>query len=119
MKDKIGIWTSLICLIHCLVLPLFVTVIPFLSGLSQPMEIFLIGVAFVIGLLSFIDNYIKHKYIRPLLIFIGGFIQISISHYLDVEWINITGLVSLIVAHWINYKEIQKRDGCHPHGCKH
>ena len=119
MKDKLGIWTSFICLIHCLVFPLLATTFPIFLQLDMKVELFLIGIAFLIGTLSFLDNVIKHKYFISLVLFFSGFLAIFGGVIHNYETLHILGLFILIVAHYLNYKKIKQSDGCHPHGCKH
>jgi len=118
MKDKIGIITSITCLIHCLIFPILGTLFPIFLDLEEPVEVGLLLLALIIGGLSFLENVIKHKYYTSLILFIigfgfliGGVYQGEIS-----TWI---GLIVLILSHYLNYKNIQKKDGCHPHGCQH
>lgn len=118
--DKFGAWTSLLCLIHCLGFPVLATVLPFLTNISSSVEWFFIIFAFIFGTMSFIDNYLRHKYIWSLVLFVVGFFLI-VSHkvFASMEYYHLIGLLLLIVAHWLNYKNIKKLDGCHPHGCSH
>lgn len=118
MKDKIGIWTSIICLIHCLVFPILATSFPIFLKLDTKFEIALFVIAFVVGSLSFIDNISKHKYYLSLLFFTIGFVLIFVSLFV-YHHLTYPGLISLIIAHYLNYKKIKESDGCHPHGCKH
>jgi len=119
MKDKLGIWTSVICLIHCLVFPLLATTFPLFLNLDEKVELFLIGMALLIGAISFMDNVIKHKYYLSLILFISGFLSILGSVIHESETLHLIGLFVLISAHYLNYKKIKESDGCHPHGCKH
>lgn len=118
MKDKIGIWTSIICMIHCLAFPVLATVFPIFMNIDSTVEIILIAVAFIVGSLSFIDNILKHKYYISLILFVIGFLLITISMY-SIHWIKYIGLITLIIAHYLNYLKIKNTDGCHPHGCDH
>lgn len=119
MKDKIGIWTSITCLIHCLVFPLLATTFPIFLGLDIKVELLLIGMALFVGTLSFMDNVIKHKYYISLFIFLSGFLAIFGAIIRNFEPLHILGLLLLIVAHYLNFKKIKESDGCHPHRCKH
>jgi hypothetical protein len=119
MKDKLGIWTSIICLIHCLTFPILATSFPIFLKLDHTFEFILIGLAFIIGCLSFYDNVFKHKYYKSLIIFIISFSIITISILTHIHALNYIGLIGLIFAHYLNYKKIKSVDGCHPHGCKH
>lgn len=118
MKDKIGIITSITCLIHCLIFPILGTMFPIFIELDEPVEISLLGIALIIGALSFLENVIKHKYYTSLILFLLGFVLLFIGVY-NGEFFSLSGLVILIVSHYLNYKNIKKIDGCHPHGCKH
>lgn len=118
-KDKLGIWTSMICLVHCLAFPLMATTFPIFLELDAKFEFLLIGIAFLLGFFSFLDNAIKHKYYFPLVIFISGCLSILGSIWFKLEILNYLGLISFIIAHYINFKNIKESDGCHPHGCKH
>lgn len=118
MKDKIGIITSITCLIHCLVFPILGTMLPIFLKLDEPVEVLLLIIALIIGGLSFLENVLKHKYYTSLILFMTGFILLFIGVY-QGEFFSLTGLVILILSHYLNYKNIKKIDGCHPHGCKH
>lgn len=119
MRDKIGILTSTLCLVHCLVFPFLFSILPALKVIDGGFEWILIFIAFVVGSLSFYDNAKKHGYMNPLYLFSLGFLCILISKIFNEESSNIGGLVCLIIAHWLNYSYIKKKDGCHPHNCKH
>jgi len=119
MKDKIGIFTSVLCLIHCIAFPLLFSILPALVSLDEPFEFMLLVIAFIIGTISMSDNIRKHKYIKPIVLFIIGFGLMGTSIYVHVHYLNLIGLLFLIIAHYINWKFIKKMDGCHPHTCKH
>lgn len=118
-KDKIGIITSFLCLIHCIIFPLLFSVLPILKIIDERFEWTLIIIAFLIGGLSFYDNFKRHKYFIALAFFVLGFLSISFGKIKELEVLNILGLMFLILAHYLNYKFIKKKDGCHPHSCKH
>lgn len=119
MKDKFGIWTSIICLIHCLIFPILATTLPVFVKIDKEVEFFLLITAVFIGTLSFIDNVAKHKYYLSLILFFAGFFVIFASVFSEYHHLNIPGLIILIIAHYLNYKKIKESDGCHPHGCQH
>ena len=119
MKDKIGILTSMTCLIHCMIFPVLGTVFPIFVTLDKPVEWVLLISAGILGSLSFLENVLKHKYWTSLLMFLFGFLLLIVSKYTDLEIFNIFGLIILIFSHYLNYKNIKNNDGCHPHGCKH
>jgi hypothetical protein len=119
MKDKIGIWTSVICLIHCLFFPLLATVFPIFLDIDWKVEVILLILALVVGSLSFIDNIFKHKYFLSIIFFLLGFLFIFVGVIFSVGFFHFIGLITLITAHYLNFKKIKQTDGCHPHGCNH
>lgn len=119
MRDKIGIGVSLFCLLHCISMPVLVTIFPVFLNLNHYIEIPILVSTFIIGLTSFWLNITKHKYFLSILFFIIGFIFIFVSVILHQHWANFISLPIIILAHYLNWKKIKEMDGCHPHGCKH
>ena len=64
MKDKVGIFTSVLCLIHCITFPLLFSAFPMLNLIDGPLEWILLVVAFIVGGWSMFDNLRKHKYVK-------------------------------------------------------
>lgn len=119
MRDKIGIGVSLFCLLHCISMPVLVTIFPIFLNLDHYIEIPILISTFIIGLTSFWINITKHKYFLSLLLFVLGFLFIFVSVILHQHWANFIALPVIILAHYLNWKKIKEMDGCHPHGCKH
>jgi len=119
-NDKIGIFASTLCLIHCMLFPLLFSILPTLEIIHNGLEIILIPLSFILGGMSLFDNIKKHKYYKSILLFILGFILISMTIIFDIsELFHWIGIILLVIAHYINYKFIKEKDGCHPHNCKH
>jgi asparagine N-glycosylation enzyme membrane subunit Stt3 len=113
--DKFGATTSILCLIHCMLMPFFMTIIPiFGTGHNHLIEVILIGIAFLFGGISIWNNWKRHKIWKTIPIFILGFSLLIVSHET-----HIIGAILVLISHWINYKTIKKLDGCHPHNCRH
>lgn len=91
---------------------------PVFIKLDEPVEISLLVIALTIGGLSLLENVIKHRYYTSLILFMIGFILLFVGVY-QGEFFNLTGLLVLILSHYLNYKNTKKIDGCHPHGCQH
>jgi hypothetical protein len=123
--DRLGIAASLACAIHCAVVPLFFTSLP-LFGVNlvkeKSFEYFMIGAAFVIGLMALRHGFRwhHHRYIPILMFSIGiGFLvlkEIVPGHPL---WMIITAVVLIVGAHYFNYKLCRKADHCHSGDCNH
>jgi hypothetical protein len=107
--DKIGICVSLLCAIHCALLPLLITLLP-LMGLSflanNYFEMAIIATSLFIGYTSLRGSYRKHYNRGPLIIITEGFLVIFIGkimvapHY---EWLFLTvGGLLIATAHFYN-----------------
>ena len=50
--NKVGLWLSVLCTIHCLAMPFLMTALPFLGGsfLSEKSEIYMIGVSAILAI---------------------------------------------------------------------
>jgi len=109
--DKIGICVSILCALHCALLPLVITLLPligfkFLS--NEYFEIAIIATSLFIGYTSLKGSYRKHYNIRPLIIITQGFIVIFIGKLLiapHYEWLFMTaGGLLIATAHFYNSK---------------
>jgi hypothetical protein len=78
--DRSGIVVSTLCLIHCLALPFLFAFIPTFNELHKNpiLEIILLLIAIIVGCVSFITSYKKHRMIQPLLLgFFGIFLLVA------------------------------------------
>jgi hypothetical protein len=123
--DAIGISTSLLCAIHCAVLPLFLTSFP-LFGLeilhNKIFEYSMIAFAGIIGSYALFHGWRKHHHkVLPLLIFLTGlsflvFKEVFISEELMLL---IPAATMIISAHVINYIYCRKANHYHKNDCDH
>ncbi len=98
--DAAGIVASWMCAVHCLVLPLFISILP-LVGLSflldETTEFAFIFATIVIALLSLLPAYFKqHGKLRSLVLFVNGIFLIVVSHILFEE--NFTARAILLLS---------------------
>ncbi len=108
--DNLGIFTSIACAIHCVVLPLVLTSLP-LFGINiihnAAFEWGMISLAFGIGAYSLLHGYFtQHHSLKPVLIFSAGFcflILKQIFHQYET-WLLIPAVILIIYAHLLNYK---------------
>lgn len=123
--DALGIATSLACAIHCAALPLFLTSLPVL-GLelisSAAFEVFMIILAFFIGVYSLYHGYRRHHHTwGPILVFSAGFaflVAKQIWHDLELPFLFLA-VAGIIAAHILNYKRCRKAKHCHTSDCSH
>ncbi|QDW23605.1 MerC domain-containing protein [Pedobacter sp. KBS0701] len=113
--DRIGITASMLCAIHCAVLPFIITVLPiwgmgFLA--NEAVEITMIAVSLIIGIWSLSSAYRKqHRRMMPILVLIAGFACIALGHFSGIEplepiLIPIGGF-TIAAAHYINLKMLK------------
>ena len=114
--DLIGIGTSLLCMVHCALLPLLVSSLP-LAGVNlienKGVEYAMIGFAFLIGLFSFYSGcFKKHKNKRPLVIFIIGFAFLLFNQMEENLILILTASVLITIAHLWNFKLSNRHTRC-------
>lgn len=107
--DHLGIFTSILCAIHCTVLPLIISSLTFL-GIdileSAAVEWALIALAFLFGFLSLNHGYRRHHHKKlPALLFCAGFAFLIINQVTDEHFLFICiplAAVFIIAAHITN-----------------
>ncbi len=123
--DALGITTSLACAIHCALLPLFLTSLP-VFGLelieNQTFEIFMVIVAFGIGMYSLYHGWKKHHHsIVPILVFSAGFVFLTLKlFFIKFElWLLVPAVILIILGHILNYKSCRVHNHAHAEDCDH
>ncbi|MBV9961246.1 MAG: MerC domain-containing protein [Parafilimonas sp.] len=123
--DALGISASLLCAIHCAVLPLFFTSLP-LFGLeilhSKVFEYGMIAFAGVIGSYALFHGWKKHHHkIAPLLIFLTGLCFLILKEvFIAKELLLLIPAATFIVgAHFLNFRYCRKANHCHINDCDH
>ncbi len=109
--EKLGMFLSLLCAIHCLTLPVVLFAAPYLASsfaFSVTMEWFLVVVSFGMALLLLWKDYLKHRKPMPLYFLgLGVFIKLvdTLVGMRSIEWIFGLSLgVFITLAYWFNYK---------------
>jgi hypothetical protein len=114
--DKFGVMTSMLCAIHCSVLPIISSLLP-LSGLSffekPEVEFGFIGMSLLIALYSLVPSYLKvHKSKTPSLIVLFGFGLIAFGHLAGMEafeaYTSTIGALSIAFAHILNISLLKR-----------
>lgn len=116
-----GILTSVLCAIHCGLLPLVLPTLP-LIGIESPENVFfewlMIALAFAVGVFSLIHGYKTHHHrILPLIFFsVGMVFLIAKQIFLAAETPLLLVAVALIItAHSINFRLCKKSTCTSPH----
>lgn len=114
--DVLGIGASLICAVHCALLPLLMTVLPLL-GLemfkNEKLEYGLLSFTFLVGCTSLFRGYrYHHHYAKPLLLFALGFVLLLTGHFLaEDHWEPVlvaAGALLIVIAHVWNLRECRQ-----------
>ncbi|WP_435225265.1 MerC domain-containing protein [Niabella hirudinis] len=123
--DVLGISASVICAIHCAVLPLFMASLP-LFGVNiienLAFELGMIALAFVVGMYSLRHGYKFHHHKRlPLLLFTTGILFLLLKQvYLQYHTLLLVpAVVFIISAHIVNYRYCRSHNHAHADDCNH
>ena len=113
--DALGIATSVLCAIHCAVLPLFLTSLPLLGINIIHNAVFegaMIVAAFLIGSNALYHGYKKHHGKKlPLVLFAVGMLFLvakQVWHTAEL-WLLLPAVVCILCAHIINYRIEHRR----------
>lgn len=122
LADRVGVFASLACLIHCLLLPLLVPLLPLLAGVAdsesthQSLLVFLT----VCALFAFVPGYRTHRALSVVacgalgvLLLTAGVLahELPVLHGLDTPLTSVGGLV-LIATHLINLRLCRRCPVC-------
>ena len=119
--DTVGIGTSVLCAIHCALLPLLVTSLS-LFGIevihNSWFEWSMIGLAFIVGSYALFHGYrTHHKNPGPLYLFGVGFACLvckQFFHAYSVYFLSVA-VACIITAHYINLRLCHKSKCSSPH----
>lgn len=109
--DGIGITASILCAIHCAVVPFVITLLP-LWGIgflaNEWVEMSMIVLALIIGTLSLSISFKRHRSYIPLFLLAAGFMLIITCHLcfsgsLEPVLIPLGGL-TIATAHFVNWR---------------
>ncbi|MBK7884997.1 MAG: MerC domain-containing protein [Chitinophagaceae bacterium] len=121
--DALGIGTSLLCAIHCALLPAIASTLP-VFGINIINNVLfewgMIIFACLIGCYALIHGFIKHhKNFTPLLIFATGFLFLvskQVLHgTLPEYWLLSFAVLFITGAHYYNYKLCHQSKCSSPH----
>lgn len=123
--DAMGIATSLVCAIHCAVLPLVLTSLP-VFGVNlvenMPFEYGMVALAGAIGIYSLSHGYRKHhRSLLPLGLFLTGMCFLlakQLWHHYEFMLLPVA-VVLIIAAHWVNYRLCKVQSHVHTNECDH
>lgn len=111
--DFAGVFASVLCAIHCMAIPIVLSL-----GLANSnhlvhdhsFDILIISIGLIIACLSLVNDYKKHKSSLPLLLVFLGFCVLTIGlfkdhHNLQHLYFSLFGSSFVITAHLMNWKK--------------
>ena len=123
--DALGISASVICAIHCSLLPLLLTSLP-LFGVNiihhLGFELGMIALALVIGSYSMYHGYTKHHHrLTPWLLFLlGGVFLILKQLFPTYQLFLLAPAFGLIIySHLLNVRSCRSHNHAHTDDCRH
>jgi len=131
LTDKLGIFGSTLCLIHCLVLPFILPLLsaqaysPHLSGIESLFHLVIFPALLLTAVIAFRNGYKQHHNINILVLGIMGVLLISsgvVSEYLlssdPTEALTASGSAVLVISHLLNiYALRQAKPHIHSSSC--
>ena len=109
--ERLGLVLSILCAIHCLVMPFIIFFAPYILGslaFSTTVEWSLVLSSFLLAAYILILDYQKHKRLKPLYFLVLAFsfkvIEVSLGNK-SYSWIfGVLLGCSVAYAYWVNYK---------------
>jgi hypothetical protein len=126
--DTLGITTTIICAIHCALLPLVLTSLPvFGQNLVNNLafEYLMILLAAGIGIYSLTHGFKRHHHAKgPIIVFSIGILMLLLKQVFHEHqlFFLIPGVLAIITAHVLNIKFCRisgTNSACVKDGCKH
>jgi hypothetical protein len=119
--DALGITTSIVCAIHCAVLPIIAGTLPIFGVEVIHNSVFewsMIAIAFIVGSYSLFHGYITHHQVYlPVMLFSVGFVFLVLKQFFpQVEYLFLAiAVVFIITAHYYNYRLCNRSKCASPH----
>ena len=114
--DALGITASLVCAIHCALLPLLFTSLPvFGINIIENLffEIIMVLLAFTVGVYSLYHGFKKHhRSFLPMIVFSVGFVFLVMKLFFTAyeTRLLIPAVCGIVVAHILNFKLCQPQN---------
>lgn len=132
--EKVGFWSSIICAVHCTLLPIATISFPII-GFSlvstEFMEWILLSISLIMGLTSLCFGFRKHKSFKAFSYLTIGFALVVVARLLHehnskvgfhFDYINcmlILGGILISMSYFINNKLCANCKTCAENGCEH
>ena len=121
--DVLGIGVSMACAIHCAVFPLLLSGLPILgTGMLSHflLELLMITLAAIIGFFALWHGYKKyHHRLLPAGIFVTGILFLLVKHWIPGGeiFLLIPAIIMIVSAHLLNFKLCRLASHTHRENC--
>lgn len=113
--DGLAIGASGLCLVHCLVLPVLIILLPTLAAfLAVPESFHVWALVFAIptSMLALASGYRRHHWLRPTLMALPGLILLALGALIaPTEWmetsLTVPGAILLAIGHALNWRALR------------
>jgi MerC mercury resistance protein len=113
--DKAGMWTSALCAVHCMIVPMLVSVSSF-SSLAflndERIENVVLVMGAIISAWSIAPSYFRlHRRAMPGIILLLGFFLVGLSRFMinaNESVLTSSGAALIAAAHFFNYRLCKK-----------
>lgn len=123
LTDKFAIGLSMLCAIHCLILPLLLVLLPSLGSLQLQNEAFhtwMIVAVIPTSIYALTMGCKKHQRYRLLFWGVSGLILMVSAVFLGHEVVGesgekiltLLGTILVVIAHWGNFRRCQQHNTC-------
>ena len=115
--DKMGMFLSTLCAIHCLVTPLLILALPMMGEVfeSEWVHLSMAAVILPIGLFAFWSGFKHHRQNKVFAMGVGGLLLVcagsvlphEMVEFFEMDLVTIFGSLLLVTAHYLNRKACQ------------
>lgn len=119
IMDRVGIWTSSLCALHCLLLPILITVLPFVSAsffAEAWFEKTILSLSMIVGFWALLTGFYRyHRQLYPIYsLLLGGLIYWNKDMFGEAyePLTVVSGALLIVAAHVINIKLCKSCSDC-------
>lgn len=132
--EKVGFWSSIVCAVHCTLVPVATIGFPIIGFSLVSTELFewiLLSLSLIMGLTSLCFGFRKHKSLRAFSFLTIGFALVVVArllhehnskvgfHFDYVNCMLILGGILISMSYFINNKLCANCKTCVENGCEH